>query len=136
MLGWLNTSKNIRSIHLLPEVNFGQRTVCLLYNYEPHIGKMLLRCVVGYDAVLFGNFSATLNTEAGNSSDMTVNNNQSTRRHPTQLVLSGTRTVGPLGAYQFLVYWVRCWCCYSILIHSPPAPVFLRPAHKSAPKST
>jgi len=36
---------------LLPEVYFGHRTVCLLYNDEPHLGKMLLRCVVGYDVV-------------------------------------------------------------------------------------
>jgi hypothetical protein len=40
---------------LLPEIYFGQRTVYLLYNHEPHIGKMLLRCVVGYDAVLVDN---------------------------------------------------------------------------------
>ena len=122
---------------LLSGVYFGQRTLCLLCNHEPHVGKMLLRCVVGYDALLVGNLvGAVLNVEAGSSSEITVNNYQSTRRHPTQLVLTGTRTLGPLGAYQFLVYWVRCWCCYSILIHSPPAPVLLRPAHKSAPKST
>jgi len=36
---------------LLPQVYFGHRTVCLLYNHEPYLGKMLLRCVVVYDAV-------------------------------------------------------------------------------------
>jgi len=41
---------------LLPEVYFGQRTVCLLYNHEPHLGKMLLRCVMEYDAVLVCNW--------------------------------------------------------------------------------
>jgi hypothetical protein len=41
---------------LLPWVYFWQRTSCLLYNHEPHLGNMLLRCVVGYDAVLVGNW--------------------------------------------------------------------------------
>jgi len=48
--GWIIVAKVAKHIEerqkhtLLPEVYFGHRTVCLLYNHEPHLGKML--CVV------------------------------------------------------------------------------------------
>jgi hypothetical protein len=70
--------------------------------------------VQGYDAVLIGNWLLpALKMEAASSSEVTVNNYQTTRRH---IPYNFNVTQAALSACQLLVYWVRYWCCYGVLI--------------------